>query len=214
MISVTSNTSEAAGGLQATAGPAQGRSAAGARGFTLVELITVMAILGILVTLMVGAYQGIQRRAAIDATKEMLRALNTALRNFYDDFGYYPWTSDIPSKYMGDFEDYAKKALGDFDLVAPSGDREEELLYAALTAHVRRGPYFRGGGAKTVVMGEGTNRFLVFGDGWGRPIQYKPPKPGSDSTLPLLYSFGPNGEDNDGESDGKDEDDVSNYAVD
>jgi len=169
-----------------------------------------MAILGILVTLMVGAYQGIQRRAATNATKEMLAALNSALRAFYEDFGYYPWTSGAP-EYMGDFEDYAKKVLGDFNLVA-SGDeaewKEEELLYAALTARVRRGPYFEGGGAKTVLLGKDANRFLVFGDGWGRPIQYERPKTGS--TLPFLYSYGPNGEDDGGE----DEDDVSNYAVD
>ncbi|MGB3086531.1 MAG: prepilin-type N-terminal cleavage/methylation domain-containing protein [Phycisphaerae bacterium] len=187
--------SEAGGRLHATAGPAQGRSAAGARGFTLVELITVMAILGILVTLMVGAYQGVQRRAAIDATKEMLTALNTALRNFYDDFGYYPWHTDS-GDYMGQVPNELEPIL--------SGElREEAILYAALTARVRRGPYFKGGGAKTVLRVEGSNRFLVFGDGWGRPIQYRPPE--NDSTLPFLYSFGPDGEDNNGGND-----DVSN----
>ena len=204
MTSVTSSMSEAGGRLHPTARPAQGRSAVGARAFTLVELITVMAILGILVTLMVGAYQGIQRRAATNATKEMFMALNTALRAFYDDFGYYPWGTDSG--------DYMGRVSNELKPISSGELKEEAILYAALTARVRHGPYFKGGGAKTVFQEQGNTRFLVFGDGWGRPIHYRPPE--NDSTLPFLYSFGPNGEDDDGKNDGEDEDDVSNYAVD
>ena len=203
MISVTSNTSEAGGGPHATAGPAQGRSAAGARGFTLVELITVMAILGILVTLMVGAYQGIQRRAATNATKEMLAALNSALRAFYDDFGYYPWYQSNQVT-VENVDVYMDRPPG-VELVATKLDEQKaESLYEGLTVRIRHGPYFRGGGAKTVLLGKDAKPFLVFGDGWGRPIQYRPPE--NDSTLPFLYSFGPDGED-----DGGKKDDVSNY---
>ena len=61
-------------------------------GFTLIELITVVAILGILTMLMVGAVQGIRDKMARDATFQAFQAIDAALQTYYEDWGNkYPW---------------------------------------------------------------------------------------------------------------------------
>jgi len=59
-------------------------------GFTLVELLIVMAILGILATLMMGGYRASQMRGRDTARKSDLKQLSNSLELFYSDYGKYP----------------------------------------------------------------------------------------------------------------------------
>lgn len=60
------------------------------RGFTLVELLVVMAILGILVTLFVGGFRTAQLRGHDAARKSDLKELANSLELFYSDHNFYP----------------------------------------------------------------------------------------------------------------------------
>jgi len=153
------------------------------RGFTLIELITVMAILGILVALVVGVARGVRDEIARKATQEILAALDSALQGYVADYGKYPWFTT--TGVMGQVA----------DSVVPSGlsasweYREEAILYAALAMSQRHGPYITGVGGAVVTPKDSSGKaFPVFGDGWKRPIRYKLPKAGAIS--PLLESLG------------------------
>jgi len=60
------------------------------KGFTLVELLVVMAILGILVTLIGGAFVSAQMRGRDAQRKSDLKQIANALELFYNDYGHYP----------------------------------------------------------------------------------------------------------------------------
>lgn len=60
------------------------------KGFTLVELLVVMGILGILVTLVGGSFRSSQIRGRDAQRKSDLRQVANALELFYNDFGHYP----------------------------------------------------------------------------------------------------------------------------
>lgn len=60
------------------------------RGFTLVELLIVMVILGILATLIVGNFRNAQIRGRDAQRKSDLREMANALELFYQDHGQYP----------------------------------------------------------------------------------------------------------------------------
>jgi|WetSurMetagenome_2_1015567.scaffolds.fasta_scaffold115702_2 prepilin-type N-terminal cleavage/methylation domain-containing protein len=158
-------------------------------GFTLVELITVIAIMAILVTLLVGAFGGIKNYQAGVSTDQMMSALTAALRQYYADNASYPWVdTSIP------FSASLATQVGDFkpasaDLQPPTGtagvnvvlDQPSALLYNALSAKHGHGAYFPGGAGetmtkKTLSSGTGTvlYQFPVFVDGWGRQIYYWP----------------------------------------
>lgn len=62
----------------------------GSKGFTLVELLVVMGILGILVTLIAGGFRSAQFRGRDAQRKSDLREIANALEAFYSDYGTFP----------------------------------------------------------------------------------------------------------------------------
>ena len=62
-------------------------------GFTLVELLVVMAIISILATLIVGGFRSSQIRGRDAQRKSDLKQLANALELFYQDYGKYPSAS-------------------------------------------------------------------------------------------------------------------------
>ncbi|MFC1625467.1 type II secretion system protein [Patescibacteria group bacterium] len=63
------------------------------KGFTLVELLVVMAILGILVTLVAGTFRNSQIRGRDVQRKSDIKQISNALELFYSDYGKYPDSS-------------------------------------------------------------------------------------------------------------------------
>jgi general secretion pathway protein G len=66
----------------------------GQRGFTLVELLVVMVILGLLAALVVPSYLGRERKARAQAAKTQIQLLGTALDTLRLDAGRYPTTQE------------------------------------------------------------------------------------------------------------------------
>ena len=60
------------------------------KGFTLVELLVVMAILGVLITLVAGGFRTAQVRGRDGKRKSDLKEIANALEVFYSDHGKYP----------------------------------------------------------------------------------------------------------------------------
>lgn len=60
------------------------------KGFTLVELLVVMSILGVLITLIAGGFRTAQTRGRDAQRKSDLKEIANALELFYSDYGKYP----------------------------------------------------------------------------------------------------------------------------
>lgn len=185
-----------------------------ATGFTLVELITVVAILGILTVLMVGAVQGIRNNIALSNTLAAFRAIDAALEAYYEDWGNrYPWIEDG----SGTDDQYAKvnsvptsplccrpAPVASGNNVTDEEDRAA-ILYAALTVKANHGPYFRGAAPPVIKKNLPASQvYWVLADGWGRMIRYK--KPTDSWKPPVLESDG-------ADEFSADEDKVRNYDV-
>jgi prepilin-type N-terminal cleavage/methylation domain-containing protein len=181
------------------------------RGFTLVELLTVVAIIAILMALVAGAFTAVRGSYQRAATIEVFRAIEAGLQNYYNDWGMYPYRAPVeiadPSKPSRKIQIMDTVAVS-LNPVAGAGDIElPALLYAALNARIRSGPYMGGSTpltkeVKTTSSGR-TYTCMVFVDGWDRPILYGPPVSGSGITMPRLESKGVNEADK--------EDNVKNY---
>jgi len=139
------------------------------RGFTLIELITVIAILGILVTLTVGAVQGVRTYVSRRATQELFAALDAALQRYYDDWGKYPYNATTGGEDFGNVN-------ADYKPLTGVGQTQlNAMLYAALNMTLRNGPYFKGSVAQAQLRsGTSGKPYYVFVDGWGRDIRYLP----------------------------------------
>ncbi|HEY0974623.1 MAG TPA: type II secretion system protein [Solimonas sp.] len=72
------------------------------KGFTLVELLVVMAIIALLLMIAAPRYSGSVQRGKEAALKETLATTRDALEQFYEDRGRYPYSLQdlVSSKYL------------------------------------------------------------------------------------------------------------------
>jgi general secretion pathway protein G len=65
-------------------------------GFTLLELLAVMTIIGVLAGLIIGASKYAYQKSRRSSAAARIAALETALEDFKADNGYYPTASRCP----------------------------------------------------------------------------------------------------------------------
>lgn len=70
------------------------------RGFTLMEILVVIALLGILITVGLGSFKSSQQKSRDTRRKSDLRAISIALEAYYSDKGQYP-NDALDGKIMG-----------------------------------------------------------------------------------------------------------------
>ena len=64
-------------------------------GFTIVELLIVIVVIGILATLVIVTFTGIQQKARNSQRQTDVNAINSQLAAFYTEKGYYPTVTDL-----------------------------------------------------------------------------------------------------------------------
>lgn len=67
------------------------------QGFTIVELLIVIVVIGILAAIIITAYTGIQAKARNGKRTTDIQAIQTQLEGFYSTNGYYPSLTDLDS---------------------------------------------------------------------------------------------------------------------
>ncbi len=65
------------------------------KGFTIVELLIVIVVIGILALLVITTYSGIQAKARNSKRQTDLASIQTHLEAFYNETGYYPNRGDM-----------------------------------------------------------------------------------------------------------------------
>lgn len=70
------------------------------KGFTLIEILVVVAIIGVLAAIGLGSFASTQAKARDSKRKSDLSAISRAVEMYYNDFGRYP-TSDASGNIVG-----------------------------------------------------------------------------------------------------------------
>ena len=167
------------------------RTRSATRGFTLVELLTVITIMAVLVTLLLGAVQSVRRIVAAKATTEIFEALDAALQEYYRDWGSYPWSDTSVGDYVQVDLTSANSDYAAVKDLTPAETLNAAILYVALTTRSRHGPYFRGGASAAITKGPSTAPYYVFKDGWGRMIYYMAPAVAQNRTRSPALQWAP-----------------------
>ena len=98
------------------------------RGFTLLELIVVIAIIGILATIAIPALRDVPRRAAEAALRTNLRTFDDLIAQHHGDKGYYPASLEalVEAGYLKEIPaDPITKRLDTWVLIYEEGGEEE-----------------------------------------------------------------------------------------
>ena len=75
------------------------------KGFTIVELLIVIVVIGILATLVIVTFTGIQQKGRNTQRQTDIKAVQGYVESFYAEYGYYPYGEDMTNpaflaKYM------------------------------------------------------------------------------------------------------------------
>jgi general secretion pathway protein G len=142
------------------------------RGFTLIEILLVLAIIGMLAGVAIFAMVGQREGAKLDITKAMIHSVENALDTYNMNIGHYPTEEE-----------------GGMDALRVKPNFQNETL-----GEKWRGPYLK----------------QEARDPWGNKLNYQltpPGTPEAQQTPYKLWSFGPNGTDENGGGD-----DIKNWT--
>jgi len=70
-------------------------------GFTIVELLIVIVVIGILAAIVIVAFNGVQDRSRLASMQSDLQSINKAIMMYHADKGYYPFTGTVGGNVTG-----------------------------------------------------------------------------------------------------------------
>jgi prepilin-type N-terminal cleavage/methylation domain-containing protein len=103
----------------------------GNRGFTIVELLIVIVVIGILALLVITTYSGIQAKARNAKRQTDIQAVQTQLEAFFSENGYYPSLANMNDT---SFLNTSMKSLDQNALIDPSNSSNSKTLASTPTA--------------------------------------------------------------------------------
>lgn len=103
------------------------------RGFTIIELLIVIIVIGILATLVITTFSGIQRNARNRTREADINALHSQLEYFYGQQGYYPTLDELNDD---TFRSTEMQGLDDGAISDPQDESATPALVAAPAAEV------------------------------------------------------------------------------
>lgn len=101
------------------------------RGFTIVELLIVIVVIGILALLVITTYSGIQAKARNSKRQTDVASLQTQLEAFFSQNGYYPSLTDMNDS---TWRAANMKSLDTNALIDPSNPTQSTTLVASPAA--------------------------------------------------------------------------------
>jgi prepilin-type N-terminal cleavage/methylation domain-containing protein len=101
------------------------------KGFTIVELLIVIVVIGILALLVITTYSGIQAKARNSKRSSDVATIQTQLEAFFQNSGYYPSLADMNS---GSWLSTNMKSLDTGALIDPSNASQSKTLVNAPAA--------------------------------------------------------------------------------
>lgn len=111
------------------------------KGFTIVELLIVIVVIGILATLVIVTFTGIQQKARNTQRQTDIKAVQGYVESFYAEFGFYPNAADLNdatfrSNYLKGLDPHAlsdPKQAGDTGAIADSAQTGNVYSYVTST---------------------------------------------------------------------------------
>jgi len=103
------------------------------KGFTIVELLIVIVVIGILALLVITTYSGIQQKARNAKRTSDLKSLQTHIEAFFSQNGYYPSRANLND---GSWLSTNMKSLDQNALIDPSNPTQSKSMASAPAAKV------------------------------------------------------------------------------
>ena len=101
------------------------------RGFTIVELLIVIVVIGILAALVIVTYNGIQQKARDTERKTDIKALQGHLEAYWADNAKYPTLAEANDASAGGFRDTNFKGLDPAAFADPKNAGSQQLCATA-----------------------------------------------------------------------------------
>jgi prepilin-type N-terminal cleavage/methylation domain-containing protein len=164
------------------------------RAFTLIELLTVIAIIGILAGILVPAVGQVRKKTAIATSKARIAQYVTALEGFKAEYGYFPFKQDLDANGLIELdtpqmsekfvETLSARSIKDVNRsVSGEGNRRRIQFYVFTDAEISDGLEYGEIKANTVIDSFGNNKICFVFDHNGDGVLKVPDPDGSNKEI-------------------------------